>query len=146
MAAECGLDSLIFHSSWLALPLLPQFTPRLAETTSDPDSKAKAKLVTMTLFLVPGTPLLRGIQTDYFNVEKGFIKSLSEFRGKESVQVGDMTFVNNTSEDVIAFARWVNCFCLNLILLLPSAHVFKVEAFSFSNSCWSWMKIVKKKV
>lgn len=82
-----------------------KFNPRLAEATSDPDSKAKAKLVTMTLFLVPGTPLLQGIQTDYFNAEKGFIKSLSEFRGKESVQVGDMTFVNSTSEDVIAFAR-----------------------------------------
>lgn len=59
----------------------------------------------MTLFLVPGTPVLQGIQTDYYNAEKGFIKALSEFRGKESVQVGEMTFVNSTSEDVIAFAR-----------------------------------------
>lgn len=89
----------------------------------------------MTLFLVPGTPLLRGIQTDYFNAEKGFIKSLSEFRGKESVQVGNMVFVNNTSEDVIAFARWVNCFCLKLIPFLLTAHVLEVEVSSFYNSC-----------
>lgn len=91
--------------------------------------------MTMTLFLVPGTPLLQGIQTDYFNAEKGFIKSLSEFRGKESVQVGNMVYVNNTSEDVIAFARWVICFCLNFFLFLLTAHVLEVKVSSFCNSC-----------
>lgn len=67
-----------------------------------------AKLVTLTLFLVPGTPILHSIETDYFKAEKEFIQSLSEYREKESVQVGDMTFANTTSEDVIAFARWVH--------------------------------------
>lgn len=83
--------------------LPPQFNPKLAE--SDLDSKAMAKLVTMTLFLVPGTPILHGVEADYLKTEKKFIKSLSQFREKESVQVGEMTFVNTTSEDVIAFTR-----------------------------------------
>lgn len=78
------------------------FNPKLAETTLEPST---AKLVTMTLFLVPGTPVLQGIEKDYFVAEKQFIKSLSEFREKESVQIGNMTFVNTTSEDVMAFAR-----------------------------------------
>lgn len=59
----------------------------------------------MTLFLVPGTPILQGVEADYLMADQAFIKSLSEFREKESVQVGDMTFVNTTSDDVIAFAR-----------------------------------------
>lgn len=96
--------SFIVLSSTLP-PFLPQFNPKLAE--SELSSKAMAKLVTMTLFLVPGTPILHGIEEDYLATEKGFIESLSQFREKESVQVGDMTFVNTTSDDVIAFARWV---------------------------------------
>ncbi|XP_045116781.1 4F2 cell-surface antigen heavy chain-like isoform X2 [Portunus trituberculatus] len=79
-----------------------QFNPKLAESTLNP---SKAKLVTMTLFLVPGTPVLVGIEKDYFMAEKKFIKSLSQFREKESVQIGNMNFVNTTSEEVMAFAR-----------------------------------------
>ena len=64
-----------------------------------------AKLVTMALFLVKGTPILVGIEADYFTTENIFIKSLSGFREKESVQIGNMTFADTTSEDVVAFAR-----------------------------------------
>lgn len=79
-----------------------KFNPYLAQSTP---SKSVAKLVTTTLFLVPGTPILHGIEKNFFEEEKDFIKSLSDFRDKESVQIGSMTWVNNTSDDVIAFAR-----------------------------------------
>uniref|UniRef100_A0A0P4WLM9 Solute carrier family 3 member 2 N-terminal domain-containing protein n=1 Tax=Scylla olivacea TaxID=85551 RepID=A0A0P4WLM9_SCYOL len=79
-----------------------KFNPKLAESDL---GRSDAKLVTMTLFLVPGTPVLVGIEKDYFMAEKGFIKALSEFREKESVQIGSMAFVNTTSDDVIAYAR-----------------------------------------
>ncbi|KAG0710949.1 4F2 cell-surface antigen heavy chain [Chionoecetes opilio] len=80
-----------------------KFNPKQAE--SELSSKDLAQLVTMSLFLVRGTPILHGLEKDYLKNQTAFIKSLSEFREKESVQIGDMTFLNTTSEDVMAFAR-----------------------------------------
>ncbi|XP_064112317.1 amino acid transporter heavy chain SLC3A2-like [Macrobrachium nipponense] len=62
-------------------------------------------LVTMTLFLVRGTPVLDGFDSSYLEKEKHTIHQLSLLRQKESVQVGSMVFVNTTSDNVVAFAR-----------------------------------------
>lgn len=62
------------------------------------------RLVTLSLFLVPGTPILDGFDQTYFDAQKDVIKSLSEVREKESVKVGNMTFAE-TDEDVIAYVR-----------------------------------------
>ncbi|KAK4312604.1 hypothetical protein Pmani_015992 [Petrolisthes manimaculis] len=81
-----------------------KYNPKEAESTSR-ISRDTVQLVTLSLFLVPGTPILDGFDKTYFDENAAFIKSLSEFRGKESVQVGNMTFANTTDDDVIAFAR-----------------------------------------
>ncbi|XP_042232738.1 4F2 cell-surface antigen heavy chain-like isoform X2 [Homarus americanus] len=79
-----------------------KFNPTVAQGKISEDY---VRLVTLSLFLVPGTPILDGINNTYFENQKTFIKSLSDIREKESVQVGKMNFVNGTDEDVIAFAR-----------------------------------------
>lgn len=76
------------------------------------------RLVTLSLFLVPGTPILNGLDKRYFDAQKKIIKQLSDFREQESIQVGNMTFAN-TTEDVIAYARLVN-----LVLVLYTIFFF----------------------
>lgn len=63
------------------------------------------RLVTMSLFLVPGTPILSGFDEKYLESQKEEIKQLSDIRMKESIKVGTMAFVNTTNEDVVAYAR-----------------------------------------
>lgn len=78
-----------------------KYNPKTAEGTIN----ELVDLVTMTLFLVRGTPVLSGFDASYLVSEKGNINELSMLRQKESVQVGKMIFLNNTSDDVVAFAR-----------------------------------------
>jgi len=78
-----------------------KYNPKTSESTMDPDM---VHLVTLSLFMVRGTPILDGFNKEYFEKNKLFIKSLSDFRGKESVQVGNITFAD-TAEDVIGYAR-----------------------------------------
>jgi len=79
-----------------------KYNPKIAESTMSP--KEMVHLVTLSLFMVRGTPILDGFNKEYFDQNKAFIKSLSDFRGKESVQVGNITFAE-TADDVIAYAR-----------------------------------------
>lgn len=78
-----------------------KYNPRVAEGTI-PDV---VHLVTMSLFLVPGTPVLDGFDESYLASEKETINLLSMLREKESVQVGNMSYVEDTNENVIAYAR-----------------------------------------
>lgn len=79
-----------------------QYNPKVAESKITPEM---VRLVTMSLFLVPGTPILSGVDKDYLTSQKEEIKQLSDIRMKESIKIGTMTFVNTTNEDVVAFAR-----------------------------------------
>ncbi|XP_068227363.1 amino acid transporter heavy chain SLC3A2 [Palaemon carinicauda] len=78
-----------------------KYNPKVAEGTIN----ELVDLVTMTLFLVRGTPVLDGFDSTYLQKEKDNIHVLSSLRQKESVQVGSMEFVNNTGSGVVAFAR-----------------------------------------
>lgn len=78
-----------------------KYNPKVAQGTI-PDL---VHLVTMTLFLVPGTPILDGFDKAYLDSEKETISSLSLLREKESVKVGNFTFVSSPSTDVVAFVR-----------------------------------------
>ncbi|XP_045596201.2 amino acid transporter heavy chain SLC3A2 [Procambarus clarkii] len=78
-----------------------KFNPRVAAGSIPTDV---VRLVTLSLFLVPGTPILHGFDKPYFDEQKEFIKALSELREKESVKVGNMTFVEG-DENVVAYAR-----------------------------------------
>lgn len=79
-----------------------KYNPKVAESKITPEM---VRLVTMSLFLVPGTPILSGVDKDYLASQKEEIKQLSDIRMKESIKIGTMTFVNSTEEDVVAFAR-----------------------------------------
>ncbi|KAK8748545.1 hypothetical protein OTU49_015848 [Cherax quadricarinatus] len=78
-----------------------RFNPKLAEGHIPVNV---VRLVTLSLFMVPGTPILDGFDKSYFDSQKEFIKSLSELREKESVKVGNLTFAES-NESVIAYAR-----------------------------------------
>ncbi|XP_071518627.1 amino acid transporter heavy chain SLC3A2 [Panulirus ornatus] len=78
-----------------------KFNPKVAESVIPADM---VRLVTLSLFLVPGTPILDGFDQTYFEAQKDVIKSLAEVREKESVKLGNMTFAE-TDEDVVAYVR-----------------------------------------
>ncbi|XP_042857798.1 4F2 cell-surface antigen heavy chain-like isoform X2 [Penaeus japonicus] len=79
-----------------------KYNPKVAEGKITPEM---VRLVTMSLFLVPGTPILSGFDEKYLESQKEEIKQLSDIRMKESIKVGTMAFVNTTNEDVVAYAR-----------------------------------------
>jgi len=80
-----------------------KFNPMVAESKL---SSAEIRLVTISLFLVPGTPVVAGIDKDYLEAQKNTIKTLSDIRMKEAaVKVGNITFLNSTNEDVVAYTR-----------------------------------------
>lgn len=97
---QAYLDFLEEHSNdWSYF----KYNPKVAESTTGIDPRT-VQLVTLSLFLVPGTPIVDGLEETYLTENSGFINSLSVFREKESVQVGNITFVNNTGS-AIAYAR-----------------------------------------
>lgn len=93
---------MVLQGSFLLSSL--QYNPKQAEARPV-ISRDTVQLVTLSLFLVRGTPILDGFDKAYLDENAAFIKSLSDLREKESVQVGNMTFANGTADDVIAYAR-----------------------------------------
>lgn len=71
-----------------------------------PNTQPRMTCVTLTMMLLPDTPLMQVEDMKVFQETLGdLVKSCVDLRSKEAMKFGDLHFANSTDDNVIAFTR-----------------------------------------